>query len=161
MMFARVLWNIFRRAVLVIWPNRGHEITGTSRVKCPESKKFQRIEPRTASFGCGCRSQLYQRDRTRQKFSINRCSGADRTCSRNRPTRVTKQEGLILPEITSVRTTAEAIGRISCIKTGEEIGLLYRWDNGETQAALHNDGEPIAQHNSELTTEPDIGGKRS
>ncbi|WP_348540230.1 helix-turn-helix domain-containing protein [Ruegeria sp. HKCCE4150] len=47
MMFARVLWNIFRRAVLVIWPNTGHEITGTSRVKYPEYKKFQRVEPRT------------------------------------------------------------------------------------------------------------------
>ena len=42
-MLARVLWNIFRRAVLVIWPNTGHEITGTSRVKYPESKKFQRL----------------------------------------------------------------------------------------------------------------------
>jgi len=66
-----------------------------------------------------------------------------------------------LPELESVRRTAEAIGRISCIKTGEEIGLLYRWDNGETQAALHDSGEPITQNSSELTTEPDIGGKRS
>lgn len=159
-MFARVLWNIFRRAVLVIWPNRGHEITGTSRVKCPESKKFQRIEPRTASFGCGCRSQLYQRDRTRQKFSINRCSGADRTCSRNRPTRVIKQEGLILPEITSVRTTAEAIGRISCIKTGEEIGLLYRWDNGETQAAIYDDSLLRSTICPEQHEVPDPGANR-
>jgi len=46
MVFARVLWNIFRRAVPMIWPNTGHEITGTSRVKYPESKKFQRSEPR-------------------------------------------------------------------------------------------------------------------
>ena len=37
-MLARVLWNIFRRAIPVIWPNTGHEITGSSRVKCPESK---------------------------------------------------------------------------------------------------------------------------
>ncbi|WP_424928156.1 hypothetical protein [Amaricoccus tamworthensis] len=42
-----------------------------------------------------------------------------------------------MPELESVRTTAEAIGRITCIKTGEEIGLLYLWDNGETQAALY------------------------
>ncbi|MFN3239360.1 MAG: hypothetical protein ACE37D_20220, partial [Pseudomonadales bacterium] len=48
--------------------------------------------------------------------------------------------GLILPEFTSVRTTAEAIGRIMCIKTGEEIGLLYQWDNGETQEALYDRG---------------------
>ncbi len=41
-----------------------------------------------------------------------------------------------MPEHEGVRSTAEAIGRISCIKTDEEIGLLYRWDNGETQAAL-------------------------
>ncbi|WP_158214538.1 hypothetical protein [Phaeobacter sp. 22II1-1F12B] len=45
-----------------------------------------------------------------------------------------------MPEITSVRTTAEAIGRITCIKTGKEIGLLYQWDNGETQAALYDKG---------------------
>ena len=42
-----------------------------------------------------------------------------------------------MPELESVRTTAEAIGRITCIKTGEEIGLLYRWDTGETQAAMY------------------------
>ncbi|MFV1666211.1 hypothetical protein VWX97_08320 [Phaeobacter sp. JH18-32] len=47
-----------------------------------------------------------------------------------------------MPEFESVRTTAEAIGRITCIKTGEEIGLLYHWDNGETQAALYDDGHP-------------------
>jgi hypothetical protein len=46
-----------------------------------------------------------------------------------------------LPKLESVRTTAEAIGRITCIKTGEEIGLLYQWDNGETQAAMYNDAE--------------------
>lgn len=41
-----------------------------------------------------------------------------------------------MPKLESIRTTAEAIGRITCIKTGEDIGLLYQWDNGETQAAL-------------------------
>ncbi|WP_421704952.1 hypothetical protein [Aliiroseovarius sp.] len=66
-----------------------------------------------------------------------------------------------MPEITSVRTTAEAIGRISCIKTGEEIGLLYRWDNGETQAALYDDGNSKTPHCSDHPAEPDIGGKRS
>lgn len=44
-----------------------------------------------------------------------------------------------MPEHESVRLTAEAIGRIKCIKTGEEIGLLYQWDNGETQAAMYDD----------------------
>ncbi len=48
-----------------------------------------------------------------------------------------------MPEITSVRTTAEAIGRITCIKTGEEIGLLYQWDNGETQAALFEENQSL------------------
>ena len=45
-----------------------------------------------------------------------------------------------MPEHERVRSTAEAIGRITCIKTGAEIGLLYRWDNGETQAAMYRDG---------------------
>ena len=53
------------------------------------------------------------------------------------PKELFNERGLVLPEFESVRTTAEAIGRISCIKTGEEIGLLYQWDNGETQAALY------------------------
>ncbi len=30
------------------------------------------------------------------------------------------------------RNTADPIGRIICFETGEEIGLLYQWDNGET-----------------------------
>jgi hypothetical protein len=64
-----------------------------------------------------------------------------------------------LPDFESVRTTAEAIGRITCIKTGEEIGLLYQWDNGETQAALYGGylSDPLncrSQHN-----ESDIGAK--
>ena len=41
-----------------------------------------------------------------------------------------------MPEFQGARTTAEPIGRISCIHSGREIGLLYRWSNGETQAAL-------------------------
>ncbi|MGI3170645.1 hypothetical protein ACRARG_15950 [Pseudooceanicola sp. C21-150M6] len=45
-----------------------------------------------------------------------------------------------MPKLESVRTTAEAIGRITCIKTGKEIGLLYQWDNGEMQAALYDKG---------------------
>ncbi len=52
-----------------------------------------------------------------------------------------------MPEFESVRTTAEAIGRITCIKTGEEIGLLYQWDNGETQAALY---EPRKKNPKEM-----------
>ncbi len=65
-----------------------------------------------------------------------------------------------MPELESVRTTAEAIGRISCIKTGEEIGLLYQWDNGETQAALYDDSNPMTPHCSDPPLEPDIGVKR-
>jgi hypothetical protein len=37
------------------------------------------------------------------------------------------------------RNTADPIGRIVCFKTGEEIGLLYQWDNGETQVTLYSD----------------------
>ena len=51
-----------------------------------------------------------------------------------------------MPEHDSVRSTAEAIGRITCIKTGEETGLLYQWDNGETQAAMYRDGLAASNH---------------
>ncbi|MEC8629857.1 MAG: hypothetical protein VXY73_07185 [Pseudomonadota bacterium] len=63
-----------------------------------------------------------------------------------------------MPEHESVRSTAEAIGRITCIKTGEEIGLLYRWDNGETQAALyHHDHSTIPNCTDHLAEpEPDF-----
>jgi len=44
-----------------------------------------------------------------------------------------------VPDFENVGTMAEAIGRITCIKTGREIGLLYRWDTGGTQAALYDD----------------------
>ncbi len=37
------------------------------------------------------------------------------------------------------RNTADPIGRINCFETGEEIGLLYQWDNGETQVTLYSD----------------------
>lgn len=37
------------------------------------------------------------------------------------------------------RETADPIGRIFCFVTGEEIGLLYQWDNGETQVTLYSD----------------------
>ncbi|MCI5038193.1 MAG: hypothetical protein MRY81_00765 [Donghicola eburneus] len=66
-----------------------------------------------------------------------------------------------MPEHESVRSTAEAIGRITCIKTGEEIGLLYQWDNGETQAALYDGGHPKTPHRSDHPGEPDLGAKRS
>jgi hypothetical protein len=65
-----------------------------------------------------------------------------------------------LPELESVRTTAEAIGRISCIKTGEEIGLLYQWDNGETQAALYGDDRSTTPNWSDDPLEANIGGDR-
>jgi hypothetical protein len=66
-----------------------------------------------------------------------------------------------MPEHESVRSTAEAIGRITCIKTGEEIGLLYQWDNGETQASLYDGGHPKTPHCSHHPAEPDLGAKRS
>ncbi|UUV07091.1 hypothetical protein [Ruegeria sp. YS9] len=65
-----------------------------------------------------------------------------------------------MPKLESVRTTAEAIGRISCIKTGEEIGLLYQWDNGETQAALYDNDIATTQVCSDHSAEPDVGLKR-
>ena len=49
-----------------------------------------------------------------------------------------------MPEFENARTTAEAIGRITCIITGCEIGLLYRWDTGETQAALYKANSSIS-----------------
>jgi len=64
-----------------------------------------------------------------------------------------------MPVFESVRTMAEAIGRVKCIKTGVEIGLLYRWDNGETQAALYDDGLPEAPNYSDHSNEPDLGAE--
>lgn len=65
-----------------------------------------------------------------------------------------------MPEIDNIRATAEAIGRITCIKTGAEIGLLYRWDNFDTQAALYDDGLPRTTIPPELKTDPDHGANR-
>ena len=39
----------------------------------------------------------------------------------------------------TARNTADPIGRIMCFETSEEIGLLYQWDNGETQVTLYSD----------------------
>ncbi|MGH1329738.1 MAG: hypothetical protein ACRBBK_02555 [Paracoccaceae bacterium] len=66
-----------------------------------------------------------------------------------------------MPKLESVRTTAEAIGRISCIKTGKEIGLLYQWDNGETQAAMYKDDLAVSPTFQDQATKPDLGAKRS
>ncbi|WP_417258657.1 hypothetical protein [Celeribacter sp.] len=66
-----------------------------------------------------------------------------------------------MPEFESVRETAEAIGRITCIKTGEEIGLLYQWDNGEMQAALDEDNSNELPTSQSSAVEPDIGATRS
>ncbi len=66
-----------------------------------------------------------------------------------------------MPKLESVRTTAEAIGRITCIKNGEEIGLLYQWDNGETQAALYHGRSYEEARCSDNPTEPDIIAKHS
>ncbi|KPA21301.1 MULTISPECIES: hypothetical protein [Roseobacteraceae] len=65
-----------------------------------------------------------------------------------------------MPEFESSRTTAEAIGRITCIKTGVEIGLLYQWDNGDTQAALHEDGLLRSTICPEQHAVPDLGANR-
>ncbi|MFV1541207.1 MULTISPECIES: hypothetical protein [unclassified Phaeobacter] len=64
-----------------------------------------------------------------------------------------------MPKLESVRTTAEAIGRIMCIKTGEEIGLLYQWDNGETQAALYGGYLPDPLDCRVQRNEPDVRAK--
>ena len=66
-----------------------------------------------------------------------------------------------MPEFESVRETAEAIGQITCIETGEEIGLLYRWNNGETQAALDEDNSNELPMSQNSAAEPDVGAKRS
>lgn len=66
-----------------------------------------------------------------------------------------------MPEHESVRLTAEAIGRIACIKTGEEIGLLYQWDNGETQAAVYKDGLGASPTLEAQSARPDLGTKRT
>lgn len=64
-----------------------------------------------------------------------------------------------MAELESVRTTAEAIGRISCIQTGEEIGLLYQWYNGEAQAALYGEYLPDPLNWRGQRNEPDTGAK--
>lgn len=66
-----------------------------------------------------------------------------------------------MPEFENVRSTAEAIGRITCIKTGREIGLLYRWGNSETQAALYEDGQSQSIRCPKQQAEPDLGANRS
>ena len=66
-----------------------------------------------------------------------------------------------MPKFESIRATAEAIGRITCIKTGAEIGLLYQWDNGDTQAALCEDDLPETPSCPGHRTELDLGANRS
>ena len=66
-----------------------------------------------------------------------------------------------MPEVESVRTTAEAVGRITCIKTGEEIGLQYRWNNGDMQAALYEDNLSETPICPEQQTKPDLSINRS
>lgn len=66
-----------------------------------------------------------------------------------------------MPEFESDRETAKAIGRVFCTKTGKEIGLLYRWNNGEMQAALDEDNSNELPTSQSCAAEPDIGAKRS
>ncbi len=35
------------------------------------------------------------------------------------------------------RLSAKPVAKINCIETGMELGLLYQWENGETQVALY------------------------
>ena len=65
-----------------------------------------------------------------------------------------------MPEFENIRATAEAIGRITCIKTGHEIGLLYRWDTGGTQTALYSDSPHEPQSLLEQSHEGDVHGER-
>ncbi|WP_090219018.1 hypothetical protein [Litoreibacter janthinus] len=65
-----------------------------------------------------------------------------------------------MPELESIRSTAEAIGRITCVKTGEEIGLLYQWDNGETQTALYRDCLPETLNCSDQPTDTHFDWQR-
>ena len=66
-----------------------------------------------------------------------------------------------MPGFENIRAIAEAIGRVKCIKTGIEIGLLYRWDNGETQAALYDGCHSTTPNLSDHHDEPDNGANRS
>lgn len=61
-----------------------------------------------------------------------------------------------MPEVENIRATAAAIGRITCIKTGAEIGLLYQWNNGDTQAALCENGLLETPSCPGHRTEPDL-----
>ena len=65
-----------------------------------------------------------------------------------------------MPQIEIARATAEAIGRITCIKTGAEIGLLYQWNNGDTQAAMYKDVLAASPTFEDQATRPDLGTKR-
>ncbi|AML51572.1 hypothetical protein [Falsihalocynthiibacter arcticus] len=66
-----------------------------------------------------------------------------------------------MPEFENIRTAAEAIGRITCIKTSVEVGLLYRWDNGDTQAALYEDNLSETPSCPEQQSNPDLSSNRS
>lgn len=44
-----------------------------------------------------------------------------------------------MKQLVANRQTAVPIGRIMSFETGVEIGILYQWDNGETQVALYAD----------------------
>jgi len=66
-----------------------------------------------------------------------------------------------LPDSENARATAVAIGRITCIKTCAEIGLLYQWDNGETQAALYDGCQPETPSRPDHPAEPKTGENRS
>ncbi len=39
--------------------------------------------------------------------------------------------------IEKTRLSAKPLAKINCIETGTELGLLYQWENGETQVALY------------------------
>lgn len=55
------------------------------------------------------------------------------------PSVLCKRRDSTMVEIENARLNADPVGRINCIKANEEIGLLYQWDNGETQVTLYSD----------------------
>lgn len=73
------------------------------------------------------------------------------------PSALCQQRNVTMAEIENARLNAKPVGRITCIETNEEIGLLYRWENGDTQAALFElsensppDAAPMVEKEADL-----------
>lgn len=72
---------------------------------------------------------------------ISEIEHARSSVSADKIEQIAKALGVDPSELTKPRDvpkplSATPVGVINCIKTGEQIGLLYRWDNGEVQVAL-------------------------